>query len=128
MPNATGRAAFVLCGARDAEARGARGARLVGAFSGVSVGRLVGAAQWSRRGNACHAGEARAVAAAASRTATRVQSWATGQADAIAILMRRTLMRTSAPTLSSLRRMVPQVASARAVSWSPIRRIAHSRT
>jgi hypothetical protein len=32
-------------------------------------------------------------AAIASRIAARAQSWATGQADAMAILMRRTLMR-----------------------------------
>src|SRR4051794_36793453 len=42
--------------------------------------------------------------------------------------MRRTLTRTSAPILSSLRRMVPQVALANLVSQSPIRRVAHSRT
>src|SRR6266702_504825 len=90
---------------------------------------LVGcAARGSRRGGACHAGEARAFAAAASRIAARPQTCAAGQADAIAILMRRTLMRTSAPILSSLRRMVPQVAWANSVSWSPIRRRAHSRT
>ena len=33
-----------------------------------------------------------------------------GQPEAMASLMRRTLMVTSAPILSSLRRMVPQVA------------------
>src|SRR5439155_12304418 len=70
------------------------------------------AARWSRRGGACHAGEARARAASASRIAARPQSWAVGQADAMAILMRRTLMRTSAPILSSLRRMGPQLACA----------------
>jgi hypothetical protein len=50
------------------------------------------------------------MAAIASRIAARPQSCAAGQADAMAILMRRTLTRTSAPILSSLRRMVPQVA------------------
>jgi hypothetical protein len=38
-----------------------------------------------------HAGEARAKAAIASRRAARTQSRAAGQADAMAILMRRTL-------------------------------------
>src|SRR5258708_16891225 len=38
-----------------------------------------------------------------------------GQPDAMASLMRRTLMVTRAPILNSLRRMVPQVASARSV-------------
>src|SRR3954462_14481014 len=85
------------------------------------------AAKRSRRGGACQAGDARAFAAAASRIAAWPQSWAAGQADAIAILIRRTLTRTSAPILSSLRRMVPQVAFANLVSWSPIRRVAHSR-
>ena len=51
------------------------------------------------------------MAAMARRIAARPQSWAAGQADAMAILMRRTLMRTSAPILRSLSRMVPQVAS-----------------
>ena len=40
-------------------------------------------------------------------------------------LMRRTLMRTSAPILRSLSRMVPQVACAKSVSWRPMRRRAH---
>src|SRR5438034_7353527 len=66
------------------------------------------------------------MAAIASRIAARPQSWAAGQADAMAILMRRTLMRTSAPILSSLRRMVPQLACANSVSCRPIRRRAHS--
>jgi len=38
-----------------------------------------------------------------------------GQPDAMASLMRRTLMLTSAPILNSLRRMVPQAASAKSV-------------
>jgi hypothetical protein len=46
------------------------------------------------------------------RRAALPRSAAAGQLDAIAILMRRTLMRTSAPILSSLRRMVPQLAAA----------------
>ena len=58
-------------------------------------------------GEACQAGEARARAASASRTAAIPQIWAAGQADAMAKLMRRTLMRTRAPTLSNLSRMVP---------------------
>jgi hypothetical protein len=40
-----------------------------------------------RRGSGCHAGDARAKAAIASRIAARAQSWATGQADAMAILV-----------------------------------------
>ena len=59
------------------------------------------------------------MAAIASRIAARPQSCAAGQADAMAILMRRTLTRTSAPILSSLRRMVPQVALAKAVQAGP---------
>ena len=53
--------------------------------------------------------------------ALRSRAWASansschGQADAIAILIRRTLTRTSAPNFSSFRRMVPQVASANCV-------------
>ena len=80
------------------------------------------------RGSGCHAGEARAKAAIVSRIAAQAQSWATGQADAMAILMRRTLMRTIAPILSSLRRMVPQVALAKSVSCRPIRRNAQIST
>ena len=55
------------------------------------------------------------MAAIASRIAARPQSCAAGQADAMAILMRRTLTCTSAPILSSLRRIVPQVALAKSV-------------
>jgi hypothetical protein len=40
---------------------------------------------------------------------------ATVQLDAIATLMRRTLIRTSAPIFKSLRRMVPQLAFANGV-------------
>ena len=78
-------------------------------------------ARGSRRGNACQAGAARASAAMARRIAALPQSRATGQADAMAILMRRTLMRTSAPIFKNLRRMVPQVALAKAVLRRPIR-------
>ena len=42
------------------------------------------------------------MAAMARRIAARPQSWAAGQADAMAILMRRTLMRTSAPIFEKL--------------------------
>ena len=59
-------------------------------------------ARGSRRGNTCQAGAARASAAMARRIAALPQSRATGQADAMAILMRRTLMRTSAPILQEL--------------------------
>ena len=72
------------------------------------------AAVVTRCGGACQAGEPRALAAALRRTAAQPQTLAAGQLDAIAILMRRTLTRTSAPILSSLRRMVPQLALANA--------------
>ena len=85
-------------------------------------------ARGSRRGNTCQAGGARASAAMARRIAALPQSRATGQADAMAILMRRTLMRTSAPIFKNLRRMVPQVALAKAVLRRPIRRRAQSST
>src|SRR6202521_3752431 len=78
-------------------------------------GPLDDAAFVARCGAACQAGEPRALAAAARRTAAQPQARAAGQPDAIAILMRRTLMRTSAPILSSLRRMVPQLASVKGV-------------
>ena len=75
-----------------------------------------GDAAWvTRCGGVCQAGEARALAAAARRLAAQPQAWAAGHADAIATLMRRTLTRTRAPILSSLRRMVPQVALANGV-------------
>jgi starvation-inducible DNA-binding protein len=73
-------------------------------------------AAWvTRCGGVCQAGEARALAAAARRLAAQPQAWAAGHADAIATLMRRTLTHTRAPILSSLRRMVPQVALANGV-------------
>ena len=73
-------------------------------------------AAWvTRCGGVCQAGEARASAAAARRLAAQPQAWAAGHADAIATLMRWTLTRTRAPILSSLRRMVPQVALANGV-------------
>src|SRR4249919_2593117 len=87
-----------------------------------------GDAAWiTRCGSACQAGEARALAAA-RRVAAQPQAWAAGHADAIATLMRRTLTRTRAPILSSLRRMVPQVAFANGVYCNPMRRKAHSST
>src|SRR5512132_4244991 len=46
----------------------------------------------------------------------------------MAILMRRTETVTRAPSLSSFRRMVPQVACASSVCGRPIRRKASSRT
>src|SRR5262249_41559994 len=80
-----------------------------------------GAAWVTRCGGACQAGEPRALAAA-SRRAAQPQASAAGHADAIATLMRRTLTRTRAPILSSLRRMVPQVALANGVCCNPMRR------
>src|SRR3979490_3000419 len=73
------------------------------------------AAVVARCGGACQAGEPRALAAALRRTRAQPQAGAAGQLDDIAILTRRTLMRTSAPILSSLRRMVPQLALANGV-------------
>jgi hypothetical protein len=78
-------------------------------------GPLDDAAVVARCGDTCQAGEPRALAAALRRMAAQPQTWAAGQLDAIAILIRRTLTRTSAPILSSLRRMVPQVALANGV-------------
>ena len=72
------------------------------------------AAVRTRCSDACQAGEPRALTAV-RRTAAQPQTSAAGQLDAIAILMRRTLTRTSAPILSSLRRMVPQLALANGV-------------
>ena len=46
----------------------------------------------------------------------------------MASFTRRTLTRTSAPTLSSLSLIVPQVAVANSVCASPTRRKAHSST
>jgi hypothetical protein len=77
------------------------------------VGLGVGA--FCARGVAYQAGEPRAVAAALRRIAAVPQVSATVQLDAIATLMRRTLIRTSAPIFSSLRRMVPQLAFANGV-------------
>ena len=106
----------------DVQARCVRGTR---AEPGILLGCGGAAKDWSqwawdnaavvpRCGGACQAGEPRALAAA-RRTAAQPQTSAAGQLDAIAILMRRTLTRTSAPILSSLRRMVPQLALANGV-------------
>ena len=83
---------------------------------------------FARCGAACQTGEARALAAALRRRAAVLHVAAAGQPDAIAIFMRRTLIRTSAPIFNSLRRMVPQLALVNGVWWSPIRRTAHSST
>ena len=58
----------------------------------------------TRSRSACQAGEARACAAARRRRAARPHTAAAGQPEAMAILMRRTLMRTSAPIFNSLSR------------------------
>src|SRR5260370_4379108 len=103
------------------------------AFFRLRVQRRIGlggpgddAAFVARCDDAYQTGEARGFAAAARRTAASPQVVAAGHPDVIATLMRRTLMRTRAPILSSLRRMVPQVALAYSVSWRPIRRKAQS--
>src|SRR5947209_4844062 len=97
-------------------------ARVAGTFSGCWAAKMKcglggpGDAAWvTRRGVVCQMGEARAFAAAARRLAVRPHASAAGQPDAIATLIRRTLTRTRAPILSSLRRMVPQVALANCV-------------
>lgn len=71
-----------------------------------AVPRVLNAPGWccDACGGACQAGEARASAAMARRIAARPQSRATGQPDAMAILMPRTLMHTRAPIMSSLSR------------------------
>jgi hypothetical protein len=96
-------------GARSWNFSGLRGQRR------VCLGGPGADAVLSARGCACQAGEPRAVAAASRRSAAAPQTAAAGQPDAIAILMRRTLTRTSAPILSSLRRMVPQLALSKRV-------------
>jgi hypothetical protein len=103
-------------------ARGVRKARAelgfswaAGAAKNWSLRAWGDAAVVTRCGDACQAGEPRAVAAALRRPAAQPQTSAAGHPEAIAILMRRTLMRTSAPILSSLRRMVPQLALAKGV-------------
>ena len=67
-------------------------------------------------------------AAAASRARAILYSRWLGKAEAMASLMRRTETRTSAPILSSLRRMVAQLALANWVCLRPMRRKAHRRT
>jgi hypothetical protein len=74
-----------------------------------------GAGLVARRGGACQAGEPRALAAALRRMAASPQTTAVGQPEAMAILMRRTLVRTSAPIFMNLRRMVPQLALSKRV-------------
>src|SRR6478735_4416698 len=111
-------------------------ARVAGTFSGCGAAKkkcgLGGpgddAAWVTRRGVGCQMGEVRAFAAAARRLAARPHASAAGQPDAIALLIRRTLTRTRAPILSSLRRMVPQVALANGVWCRAMRRKAHSST
>src|SRR5438876_1481820 len=73
------------------------------------------AAVVARRGAACQTGEPRARAATLRRTAAQPQSRAMGYPDAIAILIRRMLVRTRAPILRNLRRIKPQVAAANCV-------------
>src|SRR5258705_2075255 len=95
---------------------------------GFSEGPVGDAAVLARGGGAGQIGAARARAASARRRAARPQSSAAGHAEAIPTLIRRTEMRTSAPILRNLRRMVPQVASAKAVSARAMRRNAQTST
>src|SRR5208283_3399679 len=117
---------FDGCSALAARDRGADGAGVIW-FCG-SPWAVGDAALLARRGGACQTGAARALAAAARRRAAQPQSAAAGQADAMAILMRRTEIRTSAPIFNSLSLMVPQVASAKAVSARAMRRSAQTST
>jgi hypothetical protein len=55
-------------------------------------------------------------------------SYCQGQAEAMAILTRRTLIRTQAPIFKSFSRIVLQVALANCVCASPLRRSAQSST
>src|SRR5271157_5225453 len=108
------------------QVRGVQGRAVVCVF-GFSVGQLVGAARVApRRGVSCGRGAGDGCDGETDRGTSPILG--AGQADAMAILMRRTLMRTSAPILRSLSRMVPQVACAKSVSWRPMRRRAHIRT
>jgi hypothetical protein len=63
-----------------------------------------------------------------SRACARANSCWYGQAEAIATWIRRTLIFTSAPILSSFSRMLPQLARANWVKASPMRRSAQSST
>src|SRR4051794_35055293 len=103
---------------------GERGERVFGVMSEVS-----GAEGDAARGACGWAGQAGGARAAMIRRAWASRhSAAAGQAEAMATVTRRALMRTSAPIFRSLRRIVPQVAEASAVWESPIRRKAHSST
>ena len=66
-------------------------------------------------------------AAASAACAARYSAWQ-GKADGIASLMRRTLVRTSAPIFNSLRRIVPHDARANWVWAKPMRRKAQIST
>ena len=68
------------------------------------------------------------IAVADAEAALRLARQRYGQADAMATLMRRTLVRTWAPILRSLSRMAPQVATASWVWRKPMRRSASSST
>src|SRR4051794_4150897 len=82
----------------------------------------------TRRGDASQTGAARALAAPSRRRAARAHSSAVGQAEAMAMRTGRTEIRINAPIFRNLRRMVPQVASAKTVLARPIRRSAQIRT
>src|SRR4051812_20792821 len=78
----------------------------------------------------CGIVESRSQAAAAlrNRAWASAHSFCHGQPDAMANFTRLTETRTSAPSLSSLSRIVPQAASANWVCGSPMRRSAHMST
>ena len=101
---------------------GRRGGRDVGV--GFSSGPVGDAAVLARRSFACQTGASRARAASARRRAAWPQCSAAGQAEAMAILMRRTLTRTSAPILRNLRRMVPAWAASRPRVLGALHRVA----
>src|SRR5450759_2019545 len=92
-----------------------------GLMFSVLRGPVGDAARLARCGDASQTGEARALAASASRRAARAQSSVAGQAEVMAIRTRRTGMRISAPIWRSLSLMVPQVAFAKTVLVRPMR-------
>src|SRR5258708_8472107 len=78
-------------------------------FSGLR-GPMGDAARLARCGDASQTGEARALAASASRRAARAQSSAAVQAEARAIRKRRTHMRITAPILTAFSLIIPPLA------------------
>lgn len=96
-------------------------------FSGLR-GPVCDAARSARRRDPFQTGEARALAALSRRRAAPAHSSAAGQVEAMAIRTRCSKVPISAPILSNLSLMVPQVALAKTVLARPCaaaRRSAH---